>query len=146
MIIKNLVNINILIIIYMTCFWDGIIKSLKKEDFDYVKFDKSKSPVNLINFLKKNNKKMINVLWQNNILREQEMEEHLSWINEYNINDISNGHLTSICDPFLLLICELFCVNIKHQYNKYCIMYVNKNKARKTLIFSSNNGHFVCSR
>ena len=37
----------------MTCFWDGIIKSLKKEDFDYVKFDKSKSPVNLINFLKK---------------------------------------------------------------------------------------------
>lgn len=89
---------------------------------------------------------MINVLWQNNTLRDQEIKEYLKWIDEYNINIISNGHLTSICDPFLLLICELFCVNIKHQYNNYSIMYINKNKARKTLIFSSNNGHFVYSR
>jgi len=130
----------------MTCFWDGILKSLKKEDLDYVEYDQHKSPLHFIQFLKKNKKKMINVLWQNNILRDQEIKEYLTWIDEYNINSISNGHLTSICDPFLLLICELFCVNIKHQYNNYSIMYINKNKARKTLIFSSNNGHFVYLR
>lgn len=131
---------------YMTCFWDGILKSLKKEDLDYVEYNQPKTPLHFIQFLKKNKTKMINVLWQNNILRDQEIKEYLTWINEYNINSISNGHLTSICDPFLLLICELFCVNIKHQYNSYSIMYINKNKSRKTLIFSSNNGHFVNSR
>ena len=89
---------------------------------------------------------MNNVLWQNNVLRKQEIKEHLEWINEYNVKNIKNGHMTSVCDPFLLLICELFSVNIKHNYNKNTIMYTNKKKVRKTLIFSSNNGHFVCSR
>lgn len=130
----------------MTCFWDGILKSLKKDDMDYVGYKKSKTPKDFILFLKKNKKKMNNVLWQNNILRDQELKEHLVWIDEYNIKTITNGHLTSVCDPFLLLICELFCVNIKHHYNKNTIIYNNKQKSRKTLIFSSNNGHFVCSR
>lgn len=130
----------------MTCFWDGILKSLKKDDMDYVGYKKSKTPKDFILFLKKNKKKMNNVLWQNNILRDQELKEHLVWIDEYNIKTITNGHFTSVCDPFLLLICELFCVNIKHHYNKNTIIYNNKQKSRKTLIFSSNNGHFVCSR
>jgi len=130
----------------MTCFWDGILKSLKKDDLDYVGYKKSKTPNEFITFLKKNKKKMNNVLWQNNTLRDQELKEHLMWIDEYNIKSIVNGHLTSVCDPFLLLICELFCVNIKHQYNKHTIFYNNKQKSRRTLIFSSNNGHFVSSR
>jgi len=130
----------------MTCFWDGILKSLKKEDLQYCNYKEPKNPKNFIIFLKKNKKEMNNVLWQNNTLKKQEIKEYLDWIDEYDVNDIPNGHLTSICDPFLLLICELFSVNIKHQYNKYTILYKNKNKSRKTLIFSSNNGHFVCSR
>jgi hypothetical protein len=130
----------------MTCFWDGILRSLKKDDFDYIQYRLSKRPTDFIQYLKKHKKPMVNVLWQNNALKKQEIEEFLQWIEEYNINGIHNGHLTSVCDPFLLLICELFCVNIKHQYNKHTIIYKNKHNARKTLIFSSNNGHFVCSR
>lgn len=130
----------------MTCFWDGILKSLKKDDFDFVNYKYNKSLKNFIIFLKENKKRMNNVLWQNQSLKNQEIDEYLLWIKEYNINNISNGHLTSVCDPFLLLICELFCVNIKHQYNNCTITYKNINKVRKTLVFSSNNGHFVCSR
>ena len=130
----------------MTCFWDGILKSLKKDDLDFVNYKDKKSPVQFIRFLKKYSKRMENVLWQNQTLKKQELDEYLSWIKDYDINGIPNGHLTSVCDPFLLLICELFCVNIKHQYNKYTIIYKNNSKVRKTLVFSSNRGHFVCSR
>jgi len=130
----------------MTCFWNGILKSLKKEDFDFVKYNNVKNPVNFIKFLKKNKIEMNNVLWQNNKLKKQEIKEYLTWIDDYDINGIKNGHLTSVCDPFLLLICELFNVNIKHHYNKCVVVYVNENKTRKTLIFSSNNEHFVFSR
>tara|TARA_B100000795_G_scaffold264804_1_gene245775 strand:- start:6257 stop:6649 length:393 start_codon:yes stop_codon:yes gene_type:complete len=130
----------------MTCFWDGILRSLKKEDFDYVSYNEPKTQLNFINFLKKNKREMNNVLWQNNTLREQEITECLSWIGEYDIKGIHDGHLTSVCDPFLLLICELFSVNITHNYGKHTILYVNKCKVRKTLLFSSNGSHFVCSR
>ncbi len=41
----------------MTCFWDGILKSLKKDDMDYVGYKKSKTPKDFILFLKKNKKK-----------------------------------------------------------------------------------------
>lgn len=41
----------------MTCFWDGILKSLKKEDLDYVEYDQPKSPFHFIQFLKKKKKK-----------------------------------------------------------------------------------------
>jgi len=130
----------------MTCFWDGILKSLKKDDLDFVNYKDKKSPDQFIRFLKNNSKRMENVLWQNQTLKYQELDEYLLWIKDYDINGIPNGHLTSVCDPFLLLICELFCVNIKHQYNKYTIIYKNNSKVRKTLVFSSNRGHFVCSR
>ena len=89
---------------------------------------------------------MINVKWQNSHIKEKEINEYLKWIDCYDINNINNGHLTSICDPFLLLISELFCVNIVHYYNDIEIQYNNIKKNRKTLVFSSSNNHFVCSR
>ena len=36
----------------MTCFWDGILKSLKKDDLDFVNYKDKKSPVQFIRFLK----------------------------------------------------------------------------------------------
>ena len=62
-------------------------------------------------------------------------------IKDYNINGIGNGHLTSICDSFLLLICELFHINILHRYLNITIIYSYPNP-RKTFRFKSNRGHF----
>ena len=129
----------------MTCFWDGIIASLDQNDFTFIGERKS-NVVEFIKMLKRRIIKMVNVKWQGNILREQELEEHLTAITEYDINGIRNGHLTSVCDSFLLLVCELFCVNIRHHYMNIEIMYINTKKSRKQLNFSSTGGHFVKSR
>ena len=129
----------------MTCFWDGIMKSLNQNDFNFIK-EKKINNHEFIKMLKKRTRKMTNVLWQGKPLREQEMNEHIQAIKDYNINGISRGHLTSVCDSFLLLICEIFKVNIIHRYMNIEIKYTNKEYVRKTVHYSSNNGHFVCSR
>ena len=51
-----------------------------------------------------------------------EMKENYNAIKNYNINKINNGHLCSTCDYFLLLISEIFEVNINHNYIKYKIL------------------------
>lgn len=129
----------------MTCFWDGIMKSLTQSDFNFIK-EKKTDNIDFIKMLKKRRQLTTNVLWQGKPLRKQEITEHIKAITEYNINAISNGHLTSVCDSFLLLICELFKVNIIHRYMNIEIKYINKKQSRKTIHYSSNNGHFVCSR
>tara|TARA_B100001142_G_scaffold240336_2_gene239155 strand:+ start:2439 stop:2828 length:390 start_codon:yes stop_codon:yes gene_type:complete len=129
----------------MTCFWDGIMKSLTQSDFNFIK-EKKTDNIDFIKMLKKRCQLTTNVLWQGKPLREQEITEHIKAITEYDINEISNGHLTSVCDSFLLLICELFKVNIIHSYMNIEIKYTNKEQSRKTIHYSSNNGHFVCSR
>ena len=129
----------------MTCFWDGVMKSLNKNDFDLIN-EKKSSHIELITMLKRRKTPMINVLWENKKLSENEIKEHLSAIDEYDVNGIPGGHLTSSCDSFLLLICELFKVNIEHMYMIHTIKYSNTKEARKTLYYSSNNKHFVFSR
>ena len=90
----------------------------------------------------KEKNKLVDVLWQGKPLRMQEKKEHFEAEKNYNINGIKNGHLTSICDSFLLLICDLLNVNIEHKYLHNIITYKTKNKCRKILKFKSNKGHF----
>jgi hypothetical protein len=125
----------------MTCFWDSILSSLKVDDFTYINTNISNIK-DLIKLLKTKNQLIENVLWQNKELTKQEKEEHYEAIECYNISEINGGHLTSICDSFLLLICDIFYINIEHLYINYEIAYKNKKKTRKTLRFRSNNGHF----
>ena len=88
------------------------------------------------------NTKCNNVLWQDHKLKEQELTEHIEAVNCYNIKGISGGHLTSTCDSFLLLICQLFKININHKYCKTMITYKNSENVRRTINFKSNRGHF----
>lgn len=129
----------------MTCFWDGILKSLKKDDFDFIGEIKETN-YKFVELLKKRTLPMRDVLWQGQKISEREIQEHLNAINDYDINNISNGHLTSTCDSFLLLICQLFYVDIIHYYMNHEIYYKYNGISRKTLRFSSSNGHFVCLR
>ena len=131
----------------MTCFWNGILKGLKKDDLEYI----TKRPVNrwptireLIIFLKKSNRMTDNVTWNSNTLSKMEKEENKHAIKTFNISGINNGYGCSTCDPFLLLICEIFCVNINHFFLNKIMRYENKKLARKTITFRSNYGHFWC--
>jgi len=124
----------------MTCFWDSILTCLKEDDYRFANIGKGNLK-HFITQLKLRNKPMKSIQWQRENLREQEIKEHMEAIKDYNINGIHGGHLTSICDSFLLLICELFHINIIHRYLNINISYSHPNP-RKTLKFNSNKGHF----
>jgi hypothetical protein len=81
------------------------------------------------------------VLWNGQVLSEKQLEENIEHIKSYKITQAHSGYWCSSCDPFLLLICELFDVNINHKYMSTNIKYT-KDKANKTLYFASNRNHF----
>ena len=125
----------------MTCFWDSIISCLNIEDFKLLGVNKKLNREELIESLKNKNC-LVNTLWQGKPLKKQEKEEHFEAVKCYNVKDIYNGHLTSICDSFLLLLCHLLKINITHKYLNNNIIYKTCSSARKTLYFKSNKGHF----
>ena len=115
----------------MTCFWDALRSRLNI----------NKSNQEFINFLKNNNTKEITILWNNEEFTKKQLEENFEHIRDFNENNIENGYLCSICDPFLILVCELYDINIEHNYNGYT-MYYKSNNTNKTLFFYSDLGHF----
>ena len=129
----------------MTCFWDCIMRSLNQNYFELIN-EKKTNNFEFIKMLKRRKIPMTNVMWENQNLSDNEIKEHLLAIDEYDINGIPGGNLTSSCDSFLLLICELFKVNIEHMYMIHTIKYTNTKEVRKTLYYSSNDKHFVFSR
>ncbi len=134
----------------MTCFWDGILRGIKGDDFEYIG-EKRGTRENFIHLLKRRCQESAenskdHVLWNGAKMGEQEWGEHYEAIKEYNVAGIRRGHLTSTCDSFLLFICYLFDISIVHKYMRVPIKYNNVKKSRKTLTFSSNRGHFVFSK
>lgn len=125
----------------MSCFWIGILSSLQLATTrPYIQ--------NFIYFLKKHNRKTTSVLWNNNPLTEQVLNENYIHIQTLNLHDIDNGYLCSVCEPVLLLISELFQVHIQHTYIDTKILYTyipnmsNMSKNPKTLYYQSDTGHF----
>jgi len=126
----------------MTCFWDSILSVLNNDDFRIISpSTKKMSNKIFVIFLKNNNTKTVDIIWNNEKLTKQQMEENFEHVKDFDQNSIKNGYLCSTCDPFLLLVSYLFKVNIDHNYRGYLMQYRVTN-ARKTLKFSSNSGHF----
>ena len=125
----------------MTCFWQGLINSLDTKDFIKVGYKNKPNEIKYVELLKLNNKLCENVTWQSTILTKQFLQESFEAIKNLNISSIRNGYLCSTCDPFLILVSEIFKVNINHNYNNIIINYTIKN-SRKTLNFKSNKSHF----
>ncbi len=129
----------------MTCYWDSILSCLTREDHALIGFNHIPRREQFIEKLKEKNK-LITALWQGKLLSKKEQEEHQEAIKCYNIRGIYNGHLTSICDSFLLLICDLMKINIQHKYLNTIINYSCPCTSRKTIYFKSNGGHFERGR
>tara|TARA_B100000900_G_C20572030_1_gene713628 strand:+ start:115 stop:498 length:384 start_codon:yes stop_codon:yes gene_type:complete len=124
----------------MSCFWDNILISLNDEDYNYIGLSKMNN-YNFIRFLKNMNEEVNEVLWNDIKLTDKQIEENLIHIDDYPVKEIENGYLCSICDPFLLLICHLFRVNIEHIFLDTKQMYTIRD-ARRTIQFKSNESHF----
>ncbi len=125
----------------MTCFWDGLMNGLKQEDFNNLN-EKKTNNINFIKMLQKKNKITKDVLWNGKLVNNQkELEENYIAVRDYDINKINNGHLCSTGDYMLMLICDLFNINIYHKYLNKTMKY-EKNNNNKSLYFQSNKGHF----
>lgn len=149
-----------ILITVMTCFWDGIAQSITLQEVntyltmstEYLSMPHIKVLVMLVKLkIKDVSPRDIHscVGWSNDpvsnandkILSVQTISESITWICDYDENNISQGHDCSSCDPFLIAICYLFEVNIIHSNNGTKIYYTFK-RPRKTLNFASNTGHF----
>jgi len=115
----------------MTCFWDTLRSRLNINN----------SNTEFISYLKGKNTKDITVLWNDIKFTEKQLDENYEHIKDFDKNNINNGYDCSICDPFLILICELCNVNIEHNYNSYRMKYFKPNN-NKTIDVRSDLGHF----
>ena len=124
----------------MTCFWDGILNTLTNEDFR--PFGYSKMPnTEFVLFLKKFNKKTKNVTWNSEKFTEKQLEENFTHIRNFDYRSIRNGYDCSICDPFLILVSELFNISIIHDYRGNVMRYDNQ-QSKRVVNYGSNSGHF----
>lgn len=126
----------------MTCFWDGILSSFDNEDFEIIGVTRNCSIGVFISKLKEKNCMTNNVSWNGEILHNKLKEENMIGVENYNIEEIHSGHLTSTCDYFLCLLCEILNVEIHHVYLGNKNVYVNMFRSRKILRYESNSGHF----
>lgn len=126
----------------MTCFWDGIISSLEIKDFQKLDITIKPSPQEFVELLKKYNIKTHNVCWCNEKITDKQIEENYEAIQNYDINTINEGYYCSTFDPFLLLIAELFNLDIYHKYLNNTINYKSNNHT-KVVEYSSNKSHFT---
>ena len=124
----------------MTCFWQGLMKGLTEDDFNNIGETKTNMK-GLINILKKKNKKTKNVIWNKKTIPEKELEENYIAVKDYNINNIGNGHLCSTGDYMLLLVCDIFNINIDHKYLQKTMTYEKKTNCNKIFV-QSDKGHF----
>ncbi len=128
----------------MACFWKGLLTGLPHNKIkDIFNVNQKPRPIEFVKLLKNNAIKTENVLWNGQKLTLQELDENLVAIQELDESSIHRGYYCSCCDPFLLLVCQLFKININHNYNKTLIKYTyDTNENIPTLKFSSDRGHF----
>lgn len=125
----------------MTCFWKGLLQCLHNDDFYNLGINRKPNEKSFVEFLKSKNLICNNILWNSEILKEQFLKECFEAIKQFNVRTIYNGYFCSTCDPFLILVSEIFKVNINHNYCGNIIIYNNKN-AKKTIKVKSNSSHF----
>lgn len=97
-----------------------------------------RSPVELVRALKENNSGTPDVRWQGQSLSTQEQGENARWIREYDEARIGEGHLTSMCDPFMILLCQLLRVSIKYKGDRSEVVFSVENSRREWTVCSSS--------
>ena len=128
----------------MSCFWDAVLNKLKIEDFTKFNYSGKPGPKEFADLLKKHNKITDNVLWNSQLLTKKQCDENYEHIQDYQSSQVTQGYDCSICDPFLILICELFIININHIYLGNKIDYTNKKNVfnnNYTITIQSDKGH-----
>ena len=92
----------------MSCFWAALcakVAGLQKH-----------SPSSVIEALKSVNVMTRDVQWNDKPLDPKEIEAGFQWVQDYDASSYSSGHETSIADPFLMLVAQVFRLRITLAY------------------------------
>jgi len=125
----------------MSCVWVGILQALKK-DYLTCQDNQLKNKIlnlntkTLVQLLKFNNNQTNEVKWNSVSLTKKQLIENLNHINEIKENNINLGYECGTCDPIFFLLCEIFHVNIIHNYLGNVMKYEYMKIVRKTYEFS----------
>ena len=125
----------------MSCYWDALINKINEKDIFIILDLKYVNPANFAKSLKKKNKKVNTILINNFKLTDNQQNENFEHIKNYNINNINNGYDCSTCDPFLILISDIFSITIKNNYNNNLIIYKPIAHSRYEICLNNNNNH-----
>lgn len=127
----------------MSCFWDAVLGSLNEEEREKLEIKMNATNEELVRNLKQHSYVLneANVVWQGEKLRPQLCRELKMWVDNYNVNGINNGHDTSSCDPFLVLLCHMLNWRIDFKYIHANICFESSN-TKRTVKFGANSHHF----
>ena len=125
----------------MTCVWKGLLNCLNIDDFKKFGFNRIPREKEFVEFLKSRNEICKDIIWNDEKLTKQFLEECYEAIKIFKTNTIYNGYLCSTCDPFIILVSQIFKINIYHNYCGNKLNYHCKG-ATKTIKVKSNKGHF----
>ena len=132
----------------MSCFWKGILNGIDLDHFRTIfpqyKKDWKPRPTDFVYLLKDNVKPTYNVKCNGKALTDNEIKENIEWIKNIDPTRISDGYYCSTCDPVLLLISEIFKMDIIHHYKENTIIYSYNGYRQidKTLKVGSDDRHF----
>jgi hypothetical protein len=115
-------------------------KQKRKKNKSLKAFKKKVTPDTFVSYLKMNNTKTNNIIVNDELLTDKLLEENFNTIKNYDIKNIRNGYLCSTCDPFLLLVCELFECSIWNNYCSSVIKYEHPSPKFRMYI-SNDDGH-----
>ena len=79
--------------------------------------------VQLPQYLKRRNRVVMECRVNGEVLTPKQMKENLEAVREYDLRTVSHGYLCSCCDPFLILFCAEFHINLEHEYMGHMIRY-----------------------
>ena len=126
----------------MTCFWKGFMNCLSDTD---VQFSRGLSRLpqhehEFVHFLQKNNIRANDVSWQHQPVSSRLQEESFQAVKALESNTIGEGYWCSTCDPFILLISQLFQIDVHHRFCGHLVVY-SVPHPRKTIYVTSDRGH-----
>lgn len=126
----------------MACFWVGLRSKVPSIAA------MTKTPDDVLDLLQRKNQLCTDVTWQGERLSSTALLENFCSIRDYTENGhrTGGGHLTSACDPFLLLVSHVFRCDIDFRFvnTDICIRYVGAGAGTLPLYkFSSSSSHFT---
>ena len=122
----------------MTCVWDSLLRHIVMDAHSMDVLGGPRSPFELVRALKERNSVTPDVRWQGQLFSAQEQGENAQWIRDYDETRISYGHLTSMCDPFMVLICQLLHVSIKYKGDRSDVVFTVEGSRREWTVCSSS--------